>query len=164
MAVSAAESPRLFSFRVPVSPGLAQPQRALRLLAAHQVDRTHLALSLFRPELRPDPRQQAAWWEVDGRQVVHSLFRLAAHRVLDHPAAWQVGRSPVVLVLLRRAAHAQLGRLAVVCPARLQRFCRDLALEYSRELQFVLEPVQSCLAADRVRVAAAMDGRTAPVS
>ena len=56
MAVSAAESPRLFSFRVPVSPGLAQPQRALRLLAAHQVDRTHLALSLFRPELRPDPR------------------------------------------------------------------------------------------------------------
>ena len=59
---SAVESPRPFSLRV--SPALAQPQLALRLLAGWQVDHRPLALSLGRLALRPDPDRQAAWLEV----------------------------------------------------------------------------------------------------
>ena len=50
----AAESPRPFSFRAPVSPTLAQPQVALRLLADRQVDHKRLALSLVHHALRPE--------------------------------------------------------------------------------------------------------------
>ena len=110
---SAVESPLLFSLRV--SPALAQPQPALRLLAGRQVDHRRLALSVVRLALRPDRDRQAAWLEVYGRQVAHALFRLAPRRDLHRQVACQVGRSwVVVLALLRRDAHAHLGRLEVV--------------------------------------------------
>ncbi len=84
---SAVEFPRPFSFRAPVSPGLAQRQLALRFWAARQVDRRRLALSLFRLALRPDLDRQAVWLEVYWRQVAHALFRLAPRRDLYHQVA-----------------------------------------------------------------------------
>src|SRR5437870_11500628 len=98
----AAGSPRPFSFRAPVSPALAQPQLAVRLLADRQVDHKRLALALVHRALRPELRlhRQAAWLEVYWRQVAHALLRLAPRRDLHHHSvACQVGRSPVVLAL-----------------------------------------------------------------
>ena len=77
MVLAAGFPSRLFSFRAPVSPAPAQPQLALPLLVARQVDQRHLALSLFHLVLRPDPCRLAGWLEVDGRQIVHALLRLA---------------------------------------------------------------------------------------
>ena|SRR5262245_48363638 len=66
------ESPLLFSLRI--CPALAQPQLALRLLAARRVDQRPLALSVVRLALRPDPHRQAATLEVCS--VVRALLRL----------------------------------------------------------------------------------------
>jgi hypothetical protein len=164
---SAVESPRPFSFRAPVSPALAQPQLALRLLAGWQVDHWPLALSLVRLALRPDRDRQAAWLEVYGRQVAHALFRLAPLQHLHHQVACQVGRSwVVVLALLRRDAHAHRDHpVAGVCRhAQFRKLYRALAVERLRGHQAaqVLGPGRTCFAAGHVQVAAAKLGKPAP--
>ena len=162
---SAVESLRLFSFRAPVSPALAQPQLALRLLAGRQVDHRRLALSLVRLALRPDLDRQAAWLEVYGRQVAHALFRLAPRRDLHRQVACQVGRSRVVLALLRRDAHAHRDQLGGGVPPRsvpkaLPRPCCG-AFAGPPAAQ-VLGPGRTCFAAGHVQAAAAKLGKPAP--
>jgi hypothetical protein len=61
---SAAESPRLFSFRAPAALARAQLEQALRLSAGRQVDHRHPALSLLRLALRPDLSRLAVWSDV----------------------------------------------------------------------------------------------------
>ena len=162
---SALESLRLFSFRAPVSPALAQRQLALRLLAGRQVDQRRLALSLVRLALRPDPDRQAAWLEVYG--VARALFRLAHRQHLHHQVACQVGRSwVVVLALLRRDAHAHRDHplAAVSRHAQFPKLYRALAVERLRGHQAVqvLGPGRTCFAAGHVQVAAAKLGKPAP--
>jgi hypothetical protein len=156
------ESPRLFSLRV--SPVLAQPQLALRLLAGQQVDHRLLALSVVRLALRPDPDRQTAWLEV--WQVAQALFRLAPGRGLHRQVPCQVGRSwVVVLALLRRDAHAHRDRLVVVFRhAQFRKLYRALAVERLRGHQAaqVLGPGRTCFAAAHVQVAAAKLGKPAP--
>ena len=122
--VLAVESPLLFSFRAPASHAPAQPELALRLLAARQVDRMHLAVSLVRLASHRGPRREAGWLEVAGRQVVHALFRLARRQDPHQSEAWQVDRSRAVLALRHRGAQAHQGRLAAVVsrPAPFRNF------------------------------------------
>jgi len=79
------ESPRPFSFRAPVALARAQPQLALRFLAARLVDHRRSGLSLFRLALRPDLHRQAAWLEVSARRSVPALLRRDAHAHLAPP-------------------------------------------------------------------------------
>ena len=159
---SAVESLLLFSLRV--SPAVAQRQLALRLLAGRQVGREHLALFLVRLALRPDPDRQAAWLEV--WQVAHALFRLAPRRDLHRQVACQVDRSPVVLALCRRDAHAHRDHpvAAVSRHAQFRKLYRALAVERLRGHQAaqVLGPGRTCFAAGHVQVAAAKLGKPAP--
>src|SRR6266496_4311190 len=163
---SAAESPLLFSLRV--SPALAQPQLALRLLAGRQVDHRPLALPLVRLALRPDPPRRAAWLEVYERQVAHALFRLAPRRGLHRQVACQADRSSVVLLALcRRDAHARRDRLAVGCHhAQFRKLYRALVpgcLPDHRSVQ-AWGLGRTCFGAGSVQAMAATDGRMASVS
>jgi hypothetical protein len=159
---SAVESRRLFSFRAPVSPALAQPQLVLRLLAGRQVDQGPVALSVVRLALRPDPDRQAAWLEV--WQVAHALFRLAPRQHLHRQVACQVDRSPVVLALCRRDAHAHRRDLRGSRHAQFRKLYRALAVERLRGHQAaqVLGPCRTCFAAGHVQAAAAKLGKPAP--
>jgi hypothetical protein len=106
------ESPRPFSFRVPVALARAQPHLALRFLAARPVDHSRPGPSLFLLALRPGLRRQTAWLEV------------SAHRSV--PA------------LLRRDAHAHLARLGVMFHrSPFREFYRAPVLERSRHRPFV---------------------------
>ena len=62
--VVAAGSPRPFSFRAPVALAHAQLEQALRLLAARQVARRYLDLSLLHLAIRLRLHRGAVWLEV----------------------------------------------------------------------------------------------------
>ena len=105
------ESPRPFSFRAPVALARAQPQLALRFLAARLVEHRRPGLSLFRLALRPDLHRQAACLEV------------SAHRAVPP--------------LLRRDAHAHLARPEGMFRSPFREFYRAPVLDYSRDRPFV---------------------------